>query len=683
MKRFLFFLLILMAVSANAAVRLPRLISSNMVLQRADTARIWGWADAGETVTVRFLKKTYSATADDQGRWIVLIPTTQKKMVGGPYTMQINDLQLTDVYVGDVWLCSGQSNMDLHTARLVDLYQQEFKTYSNPAIHLVQLARNPTAEGPKDDVDGHGGFYAWEPLSPEKVGHWSGISYFYAKAMYEATGVPQGIINASMGGSDIVAWCSNAVLEQQAPRYLADMSHLRTPGYLQRNAEINRAVGQAYSRIYEEQDPGLKEQWMNPDFDDSGWETVNQYDQNIGDENGRTWKGSLWFRKTFNVADSLCGREALLRLGCLVDADVCYINGRKVGEIGYQYPPRKYVLAADVLRPGRNVLCIRLKTNGSRDKFVRDKAYKIIFPDDRSQRGQDLMGLTSGKDEIDLEGQYRMHRGVMMPGQPGVEGVNNGKASALYDNMIHPLLNYRISGILWYQGETNAGKPEEYYKLLPAMITDWRKSFGNVPAVIFSLANHMGRHNDPNYGGGWARLRESQRRSVNDLDRAAFVTMIGLGEWNDIHPLNKKEAARRCALQMRSLRGEKLSSEGPAYESVRFEGNKAIVTFRDGTDRLSVVPAHEELTSQGRIKTDGKQILGFKIAGADRRWQWAVARIIDRVVDGKTVGQEIELTADGVQNPVAVRYAWDDDPIATLCGENGLPAVPFTTEQKY
>ena len=683
MKRSISLVLGLLSVLCSsfcmASVTLPGVISDGMVLQRGDTARVWGKADAGETVTVTFLKKTYKTVAADDGRWMVCIPTTQRRMTGGPYKMQINDVTLSDVYVGDVWLCSGQSNMDLHTARLVDLYQQEFKTYSNPAIHLVQLARNPTAAGPQDDVDRNGGFHPWQELTPSNVPHWSGISYFYAKAMYDATGVPQGIINASMGGSDIVAWCSKGVLEEHTPKYLAEMAHLQTPGYLQRNAEINRAVSQAYNRIYEENDPGLKQGWMNFDFDDSQWETVNQYATNIGDENGRTWRGSLWFRKEFTVDSSLCGREALLRLGCLIDADVCYVNGQKVGEIGYQYPPRKYVLASNVLRPGRNVLTIRLKTNGSREKFVRDKAYKIIFPDDLSMKGDDLMGLTHGENEINLEGDWRMCRGVMMPGQPGVEGVSNGKASALYNNMIHPLLNYRIAGILWYQGETNAGKPDEYATLLPAMISDWRKSFGQVPTLIFTLANHMQMHDNADYYGGWARLRNAQCHSVKVLDDAALVNMIDLGEWNDIHPLNKKEAARRASLQMRTLMGEKnLDPEGPVFESVRYEGEHAYITFRAGTDRLAVMPSHDRLTSSGVRHVEGLQ--GFKLRGRDGKWHWAEATIVDRVENGRTVGQEVELHAQGVRHPEAVRYAWDDDPLATLIGANGLPAVPFTTE---
>lgn len=645
------------------SVRLPRFISSGMVLQRGDTAKVWGWSEPGKSVKVQFLKKNYSVVADAEGRWEVSIPTNKPKMVGGPYKMQINELQLDDIYVGDVWLCSGQSNMDLHCARLEDLYKSEVDSDINPAIHLVQMGRNPQAVAPQDDVLPMG-FYPWQSLKPENVGHWSGMGYFYAKEMYAKTGVPQGIISASMGGSDIVAWCSEPLLSQVAPKYIAELEHLRTPGYLERNQRINMEASRAYNKIYEESDPGLSGKWMNPDLDDSDWEVVNQYDPNLGDENGRTWKGSLWFRKEFMLPDSLVGKDSLLRLGCLVDADVCYINGIKVGETGYQYPPRKYALKQNFLKPGRNVLTIRLKTNGSREKFVADKPYRVIF---------------KGGSFIDLEGDYKLKRGVLMPNQPSVEGVNNGKAAALYNNTIHPLLPYRVAGILWCQGETNAGRPDEYRQLLPLMIEDWRKSFGDVPAIIFQLANYMERHTDANYYGGWARIREAQRQAVVDMPNAALVALIDLGEWNDIHPLNKKEAARRCALQMRKLKGEKnLISEGPVSHSVRFEGEKAIVSFKLAAgDSLCIAPAQQQHTSLGIIQTNGK-LEGFKLAGADGKYFWAEAKILPaQSTKGEHV-QEVVLTSPDVKSPVSVRYGWDDDPLVTLYGSTGLPAVPFS-----
>ncbi|MCQ2229835.1 MAG: sialate O-acetylesterase [Bacteroidales bacterium] len=652
-------LLALASIACHAEVKLPRFISSGMVLQRNDEARIWGSADPSEAVTVTFFNKKYKTTADSQGKWMVKIPTTNKKMVGGPYEMKINDKVLTDIYVGDVWLCSGQSNMDLHTARLVDLYKQEFDTDSNEAIHLVQFARNPTVSDPCDDVDGHGGFYPWESMKPANVGHWSGLSYFFAKEMYAKTHVPQGIINASMGGSDIVAWNNVALLDSLAPRHTAQLRHLKTPGYLERNAQLSKVISSTYYKLLDEQDPGLNEKWMDPATDDSSWETVNQYDTNIGDENGRTWKGTLWFRKTFDVPADMCNREALLRLGCLIDADVCFINGEKVGEVTYQYPPRKYVLRSGLLKPGKNVLCIRLRTDGSREKFVKDKAYKIIVPDDETIHGNDLIAVTSSSKEINLEGDYKMKRGVLMPPMPGVEGVNNGCAAALYNNMIYPILNYRIAGMIWFQGETNAGRPEEYGVLLPAMIRDWRKSFGEVPAIICTLANFMDNHEDnPNYDGGWAKLRDAQRKTVNQLDNAGLVVNLDLGEWNDIHPLKKKDVAHRCALQAQKLYLKSITAtqaDGPAYQSVEYKDGKAIITFKPGTDSL---------------KADDN-LKGFVIAGADRKFYKANA---------KTEDNKVIVSSPDVANPTIVRYAWDDDPTISLYGTNGLPACSFTTE---
>ena len=211
---------ILPILSLQAEVKTPRFISDGMVLQRNETVRIWGTADPGEKVTVTFLKKKYVGTADAEGKWMVYIPTTKKNMVGGPYTMTINERKLSDIYVGDVWLCSGQSNMDLHTARLVDLYKDEFDTDVNPAIHLMQTGRNPSIKGPQDDIDEQGS-YPWESMSPDKVGHWSGIGYFFAKEMFKRSGgVPQGIINCSMGGSDIVAWIPTDLLRENVPRHV-------------------------------------------------------------------------------------------------------------------------------------------------------------------------------------------------------------------------------------------------------------------------------------------------------------------------------------------------------------------------------------------------------------------------------------------------------------------------------
>lgn len=650
------------ATEASAEVKTPRFISDGMVLQRGDEARIWGTADPGETVTVTLLKKKYTTQADAEGRWSVSIPTTNRKMVGGPYTMTINDRTLNDIYVGDVWLCSGQSNMDLHTARLVDLYKEEFDTYQNPAIHLMQTARNPVVGDPHDDVDDRG-FYPWESLSPERVGHWSGIGYFFAKEMYERSGgVPQGIISASMGGSDIAAWCSREVLQAKAPYKVREMDFLNIEGYQQRASQVGGAIGMKYNEVRDANDPGLKGEWMKPDLDLTGWEDIDQFAPALGDTLGQHWTGTLWLRREFDVPASLVGKDSLLRLGCLIDADVTYVNGVKVGETGYQYPPRKYTLPEGLIHAGKNVVTVRLMSTGIAMHFMPEKPYKLIF---------------HGGASISLEGQWKMHRGVMMPGQPGVRNVSNATGSSLYNNVIHPLLPYRVAGILWYQGETNAGRDEEYHRLLPAMITDWRKSYGQVPALVFTLANFMERHADANYRGGWANLREAQRLSVDELDNTALVNMIDLGEWNDIHPLNKKEAARRAALQMERLyltpqqpKGKKAAAkvtEGPAFQSVSYADGKARISFRAGT-----AEGLELRQPQPHSQKDPLIISqGFSVAGADGVFHWAKVEID---------GNEVVVWSDDVKQPCAVRYAWDDDPVVTLYNAAGLPATAFQSK---
>lgn len=643
----------------HAEVTTPRCISDGMVLQRGDTARIWGNASPGEAIDVTLLKRHYRTTADAEGHWCVNIPTTKKSMVGGPYTMQINDRTLKDIYIGDVWLCSGQSNMDLHTARLVDLYEQEFRTYQNPAIHLMQTARNPSTAAPTDDLDPRG-FYPWQSLTPENVGHWSGIGYFFAREMFERTGgVPQGIIAASMGGSDIAAWCSREVLAENAPYKVREIDQLCVDGYQYRASEISRAVGAKYSEMRDAGDPGLKGQWMKPETSLEGWEPIDQFAPQLGDTLGQRWTGTLWLRREFDVPADWVGKDSLLRLGCLIDADVTYVNGVKIGETGYQYPPRKYTLPEGLLHAGKNVVTVRLMSSGIPMHFMPEKPYKLIF---------------HGGQSISLEGNWMMRRGVMMPGQPGVRNVSNATGASLYNNVIHPLLPYRVAGILWYQGETNAGRDAEYLRLLPAMITDWRKSLGDVPAVIFSLANFMERHADANYRGGWAGLRESQRLSTLQLEDAALVNMIDLGEWNDIHPLNKREAARRAALQMHRLYKRTAATapavtQGPMVQGVTFEEGCARISFVAGTAQgMEIRKATPHSVKDPLIVSQG-----FSVAGADGVYHWA---------DAKIEGETVVVSCTAVANPVAVRYAWDDDPCVTLYNAAGLPAAAFEIKKK-
>lgn len=623
------------ATTAEAEVTLPKIISSGMVVQRNDTARIWGKASSGEDVTVTFLKKKYKTTANADGDWIVSIPT---KKHGGPYKMQINEITLDDIYVGDVWLGSGQSNMDVHIDRVSEIYADEVMTDANPKIHLIQFDRNITPEAyyPQTEVNAHQ--YGWEALSPEKIGHWSAIGYFFCKDMYEKTGVPQGFINASMGGSNIVAWLSREKMQEVAPSYVDQLDYIK--------------LRQQYmAKPGEEVDPGMNEKWMAFDYDDSDWEVVDQYDTNIGEIYNQRFVGHLWFRKEFYVPDSLVNRQALLRLGLLIESDETYVNGQFVGSTGYQYPPRKYKVMPGVLKLGKNILTIRLKTNGDPVKFQGGKPYKLFFP---SRPESPALPLTDPW--IELEGKYKMKRGDMTGGRPMFDNQN---ASVLYNLDINPIKNYRIAGAIWNQGESNADprKAEEYGRLLKGLAEDWRSSFGNIPLVVVQLANYMQRHEDANYHSGWTAIRNEQLKAAETvIPNCGLAATIDVGEWHDIHPWRKKDVAQRCALQMRRLYlGDKSPNyAGPIYSSVVFEDGKAIISFKNGTDDF------DSSLSTG--------LKGFKIAGADGKFYWA---------DACVLGNKVVVSSPSVPDPKVVRYAWDDDPEISLFGVTGLPAAPF------
>lgn len=633
----LFALLATTTTYCPAEVHLPHILSDGCVLQRGDTLRLWGTADAGERVDVRFRGKSYHTAANTDGQWTLRLPPQK---AGGPFELQVGHLTLRDVYVGDVWLTSGQSNMDLQVSRVADLYAAETDATTCPAIHLIQVATRSLPDAPRTDL---GGTERWESLRPGNVGHWSAVSYFFAREMYAATGVPQGIINSSQGGSAIEGWLSREAIQKASPRASRELEFCLTEGYMERCKTINAAIGRTFTELKNQQDPGFREGWMQPDLDDSAWEIVGPRQETVGQVSGRPWRGTLWFRYTFDLTTEQAGCEGLLRLGCLVDADETYLNGKQVGQTGYQYPPRKYRVPTGTLHAGRNTLCIRLTTGGSATKFVPQKPYHLEL----------------GSDTIQLDPQfYRYRRGTMMPAQPSVGSFDN-LASGYYNGMIAPLLPYRICGIVWYQGETNTGHPEEYQGLMETLAQDWRQAWGNVPLLIVQLANFMQRHAAPTESN-WAALRDAQRRSALTIPNAALATAIDLGESNDIHPLRKKPLAERLARQARRLYlgQKKVIGEGPAVEQATALDEGAVrLTFRKEADALAPIPAE-----QARV--------GFTLAGADRKFHVATAEV--------TGTRELRLSCPEVTAPKYVRYAWDDDPAISLFGlTTGIPGAAF------
>lgn len=373
-------LLYLCATSwADAKVKLPALISDGMVLQREQSVKVWGTADAGESITVKFQKKSYHATADANGRWSITLPPLK---AGGPFPMQVNDIKLNDILVGDVWLCSGQSNMELPVRRVMDMFSQEILSYNNEKIRHILIPQEYNFHAPQEELSETG----WKTLTQENVMDFSALAYFFAKEMYEKTGIPVGLINSSWGGTPVEAWISEEGLKE-FPLYINSKRLYEDDAYC---SHIKKLEGENFYRwnlsLYRG-DAGLHESipWYAANYDDNSWQTVNMFSQSWGNNGLNPIGGSHWLRQDIEIPQSWNGKEATLRLGCIVDADSVYVNGVFVGTTGYQYPPRIYRIPAGVLKSGKNNVTVRIVSNGGQPSFVQEKTIQNYLRQRRSQ----------------------------------------------------------------------------------------------------------------------------------------------------------------------------------------------------------------------------------------------------------------------------------------------------------
>jgi sialate O-acetylesterase len=612
-------------------VTLPKLVADGMVLQRDAPVKIWGSTLPGKNVVLDFNRHQYKTTSGANGTWSMELPPQK---AGGPHIITINNRQIKNILFGDVWLCSGQSNMETPVERVMILYGDEINAYSNPSIRYVKIPTAYNFHGPQSNLPA----CSWEAITPDAALKMSALPYFFAKEMYERTKIPVGIINASVGGTPAEAWISEASLAPY-PAMLNDMRLGQSDEFIARMAASGGLAGARWNAVLTEQDAGLKEKWVSPAHNDSGWKTVDMFDPSWGRDGFSPISGVFWFRKEITMPEGYEGQPAMLYMGRISGADSVFVNGRFAGTTGYQYPPRNYPLRAGILKTGKNIITVRLVNSGGFPEFVRDKPYKIVLQD---------------KKEISLEGQWRYKVGAVMPPLFGGGVAFQNKPAGLYNGMIAPLANHAFKGIIWYQGESNTSRPKQYYDLITSLVSDWRKLFNaNLPFFIVQLPNYM----PPapyQANSDWAAMRDIQRRLSADIPNSALAVTIDLGEWNDIHPLNKKDVAHRIALQARKIvYGEKIIVEGPVYRSHTVEGSKIILSFRPGSDNLK--PA-------GPLK-------GFVIAGPDGQYKPAEAKVS---------GSKVEVWSNEVPNPVSVRYAWANNPEgANLSNESNLPASPF------
>lgn len=628
------FIAFLIAISANyGQVRLPKYISDGMVLQRDQPVKIWGFANPGEKVTVQFSDKEYQSTTQKEGIWQVSIPPQK---AGGPHNITIkasNQLVVKDILFGDVWVCSGQSNMELPMERLKDAYPDIYSNAKNPMIRQFMVPKTYDFNTEQEDFSGG----SWMEVSPKIIKDFSGVAYFFAAKVYESEKIPIGLINTALGGSPAQSWISEAGLKK-FPEYLNEAYRFRDERYMDsiKNYNNNR-----YSKWYKklnDSDEGLKNNWHQTNINRSSWKKATMptlwsaFDSNMK-------PGAIWMHKSFEVSKKQVGQTARLFLGCIVDADSVYVNGQFVGTTSYQYPLRKYNIPAMLLKEGLNEITIRVIDENGRGGFVKDKPYEFVFKDESV---------------VSLAGEWQYKVGTQLERiEPNI--FIQWKPIGLYNAMIHPLFHYPVKGALWYQGESNAGRPEEYFNLMAQLIEDWRKGWNQpqLPFYYVQLANFMESKNKPSESN-WAALRQQQLDMLK-IPNTGMAVIIDVGEWNDIHPLNKKDVGERLALHAlkNQYNKKEITVSGPLVKNYKVKKGKVMLEFG--------------YVEQGIKKVDA--LKHFELAGEDKKFV-----SVNAVIKGKS----IVLQSDKIVTPKYVRYAWADNPDAVnFFNQEGLPASPF------
>ena len=467
---------------ANAKVVLPQMFQSGMVLQRGKAIPVWGKAEPQEQVTIRWQKKQYTTAADAQGRWRIDLPKTK---AGGPYVLAVSGKdgevqEFTDVLVGDVWLCSGQSNIDVTIERVYPQYVDEIDRFDNNKVRLFRVQNETNAHGVQDNIRPTN--INWKPLTKQNAWLFSALGSFLGKRMQEKTKVPQGIIVNSWGGTPIEAWLPADSLAKDHPQLLQKTRLYDNKEYVAAQARANNLADRRWNELLDQQDPGISGHFTALDCDDSSWKTI--------DQNNWGWRGTgtIWLRQHIQIDKAHAGQPARLLLGTLFDADITYVNGQQVGRTYYQYPPRRYDIPEGLLREGDNVITIRFINKYGTAHFIPEKPYMLCFGADRQSQNP------MPKDVIALSNQWLQHAGADMPSCPSGDVSLQNMPTTLYNAVLYPLAPYALSGIVWYQGESNTGNPAAYGDYLRKLMGGWRALWQDpaLPFCIVQLANHDG-----------------------------------------------------------------------------------------------------------------------------------------------------------------------------------------------
>lgn len=632
--------------SVQAKVTMPAMFSDNMVLQQKTNAAFWGTASAGKSVSVStgWNNKKYTTLADKNGNWKLKVLTPS---FGGPYTISIDDGDVTtlkNVLIGDVWLCSGQSNMEMPLAgwgKIQD-YEKEIAAANYPGIRLLQIDHT-TSNVPLNDAKVSNG--GWTACTPEYVAGFSSVAYFFAREIYKKTKVPIGLIHTSWGGTIAEAWTSGPALKKM-PDFAEAVNRIES-AETKAGEETYEQKVKTWQKSIVEKDSGNadgKFNWATSKDVVPGWQSMTLptlwENASLPD-----FDGVVWFRKKVMIPAAWAGKDINLTLGTIDEDDITWFNGEKIGQTEGSNKPRSYTIPGSLVKEGENEMTVRVFDGSGNGGLYGDAK---------------MLTLSSANGEqISLAGPWMYKVGLNLKGLPKPVDTNGpNRATVLYNAMIHPFIPFSIRGVIWYQGESNAGRAYQYRTLFPTLINDWRKNWGegNFPFYFVQLANFLKATDQPKESA-WAELREAQSKTLS-LPNTGMAVAIDIGNALDVHPKNKQEVGRRLALiALAKDYGQKIIFSGPMYQSHILDGNDIKLSFK--------------YADAGLKSNNGSTLSGFEIAGEDKKFYWAKATI---------AGNQVVVSSSEVAKPVAVRYNWADNPNGNLYNTAGLPASPFRTD---
>jgi sialate O-acetylesterase len=634
-------------------MKLASLFTNGMVLQQGIPVPVWGSASSASTVTVRFAGQQVSGTADSDGRWMVrLAPLTAN---AAPAVLEVissdgSKITLTDILVGEVWVCSGQSNMEWPLTGTLNGGEEVTRAHF-PDIRLFTVPQRPSGT-PQAEIAGA----AWRACSPDTVGNFSAVAYYFGRELQSRLNLPIGLIHTSWGGTTAEAWTAwDALLKNSATREIVDTFERDLPDMANRRESWQRDWEALEEKTRDKGNSKYSEDWAGLDEPTGAWADMEL--PGTWQSRGLNHSGILWFRKTIDIPAAWAGRDLRLAIGATDKSDTTYFNNEQVGSITMAERAdswshlRTYTVPGKLVKAGRNVIAVRVHSDKYAGGMTGPAEFmKITCPDCTGDAGIPLVGTW----RYAVEADYGL---LQLPQEP-VSAEHFKAPSALFNGMIFPLLPFAMRGAIWYQGESNADRAAQYRDLFQVLIRNWREAWGqgDFPFYFVQLANYMARREHPTESC-WAELREAQTMALA-LPNTGMAVAIDIGEADDIHPQNKKDVGLRLALNaLHCTYGHaSVIPCGPLFRSAKRDGSSLRLSF----DHVG-----------GGLVCQGDALRGFAVAGEDGRFVWAEAKID---------GEDILVSSPEITAPRSARYGWADNPDVNLYNKAGLPASPFRTD---